>query len=98
MAVTDLIDQAQAAGVRFVLDDSRVGLRGDQGAVAEWAPRLRRHKHALLIELQKRLAGLHRIWVIRPPMRDAFAVACPQGATADEVRNVWTGAVVEPRP
>jgi len=96
MAVRDLLDQAAESGVIFVLAGTRVGLRGDPAAVAEWAPRLRQHRAAVLREVQKRQAGLHRIWIIRPPMRAAFTVACPQGATADEVRAVWWGADVEP--
>ena len=96
MAVKDLLDQAEMAGVRFVLEGARVGLRGDRDAINEWAPRLRPHRAAILREVQKRLAGLHRIWIIRPPWRAAFTVACPQGATEAEVRSVWVGADVEP--
>lgn len=96
MGVKDLIDQAEAAGVIFILRGRRVGLKGDSVAIAEWAPRLRQHRAAVLREVQKRLAGLHRIWIIRPPWRAAFTVACPQGATEPEVRLVWAGADVEP--
>ncbi|HRP26648.1 MAG TPA: hypothetical protein PLN31_20245 [Azoarcus taiwanensis] len=96
MAVKDLLDQAETAGVRFVLEGARVGLRGDRDAINEWAPRLRQHRAAVLREVQKRLADLHRIWIIRPLLRAAFTVACPQGATEAEVRSVWTGADVEP--
>ena len=97
MAVTDLIDQAAEAGVIFVLAGNRVGLRGDPTALKEWAPRLRQHRGAVLREVQKRQRGMHLIWIIRPPLRAAFTVACPQGATAAEVRAVWTGADVEPK-
>ena len=96
MAVTDLIDQAEAAGVLFVLHCNRIGLRGDPTVIGEWAPRLRKHRGAVLREIQKRQAGMYRIWIIRPPMRAAFTVACPQGATAAEVRAVWINADVEP--
>jgi len=96
MAITDLLDQAAEAGVIFVLNGNRVGLRGDPAAIKEWAPRLRKHRAAVLREVQKRQAGMHRIWIIRPPMRAAFTVACPQGATAAEVRAVWINADVEP--
>ena len=96
MGVKDLIDQAEAAGVIFILRGRRVGLKGDSVAIAQWAPRLREQRAAVLREVQKRLAGLHRIWIIRPPLRTAFTVACPQGATEAEVRLVSTGADVEP--
>ena len=96
MGVKDLIDQAEAAGVIFILRGRRVGLKGDSVAIAQWAPRLREHRAEVLREVQKRLAGLHRIWIIRPPLRAAFTVACPQGATEAEVRLVWTDADVEP--
>ncbi len=96
MAVTDLVEQAAKSGVTFVLKGNRVGLRGDHAAVKEWAPRLREQRAAVLREVQKRIAGLHRIWIIRPPLRTAFTVACPQGATEAEVRLVWAGADVEP--
>ena len=97
MAIADLLDQATEAGVIFVLAGNRVGLRGDPTAIKEWAPLLRKQRGAVLREVQKRQAGLHRIWIIRPPMRAAFTVACPQGATAAEVRAVWINADVEPQ-
>ena len=96
MAVINLVDQAEEAGVIFVLNGPRVGLRGDPTAIKEWAPRLRKQRGAVLREVQKRQAGMHRRWIIRPPMRAAFTVACPQGATAAEVHAVWPSATVEP--
>ena len=96
MVVSELVDKAAADGVTFVLNGSRVGLRGDPAKVKEWAPRLRKDRGAVLREVQKRVAGLHRIWIIRPPWRAAFTVACPQGATEAEVQSVWVGADVEP--
>ena len=96
MAVTDLVEQAAKSGVTFVLKGNRVGLPGDHPAVKEGAPRPRGPRAAVLREVQERIAGLHRIWIIRPPLRTAFTVACPQGATEAEVRLVWTGADVEP--
>ena len=96
MAVKDLLDRAEMDGVRFVLEGARVGLRGDRDAINEWAPRLRQHRAAVLREVQTRLAGLHRIWIIRPPLRTAFTVACPQGATEAEMSLVRSGADVEP--
>ena len=98
MAVVDLIDQAIEEGVIFMLDGPRVGLRGVTAVLSKWAPRLRVHRGEVLKEVQKRLAGLHRLWVIRPPRRAAFTAACPQGATEREVLGVWPGAIVEPIP
>ena len=95
-AVIDLIERASEAGVIFLLRDRGVVLRGDPAVVPEWLPLLRRHRHEVLIEIQKRQAGMYRLWVIRPPLRAAFTVAVPQGATAEEVRGVWPNADVEP--
>lgn len=40
-------------------------------------------------------AGKHNAWRVRLAGRAPFIVLCAQGATADEVRAQWPGAVVE---
>ena len=93
MAVKDLPIEPKMDRCAFVLEVCAViGLRGDRDAINEWAPRLRQHRAAVLREVAAaRLAGLHRIWIIRPPLRTAFTVACPQGATEAKIEfgSVW---------
>lgn len=97
MAVIDLLEQVDAAGVRLVLDGNRVGLRGDPVAVKEWAQRLKPFRDEVLEEVRRRRAGVHVYWIIRPPRRGAFAVAVQGGATHDEVKGVWHDAEIEPK-
>ena len=97
MAVIELLEQAEGAGVRLVLDGSRVGLRGCPLAVKEWAERLRPRRDEVLAEMQRRMSGVHVYWIVRPPFREAFAISVFGGATLEEVRSVWHDAEVRPQ-
>lgn len=97
MAVIDLLEQAEGVGVRIVLDGQRVALRGCPLAVKEWAERLRPFRDEVVTEMQRRMSGVHVYWIVRPPLREAFAIAVSGGATIDEVKGVWHNAEIRPQ-
>lgn len=87
MALTpdQLIEQAAAAGCRFVLDGERVGLRGDPVKVSELAPRFRPYKAALLRALQQQAQVERKTWRVHVPGRAPFSLTCMQGCSRAEL-------------
>ena len=55
MVLTDLLNQAQSAGVVLFLDGDRIGVRGDPAVTAEWLPRLRPYRDEVLAALAARV-------------------------------------------
>lgn len=80
-----LVSEAVGAGVKFMIDGDRVGLRGDPARVAEFAQRMRPYRNSLLQVLRERGLAAHKAWRVCVPGRPEFGLICVQGCTRDEL-------------
>lgn len=59
ICAVDLIEEAEAAGVRFEIRHGKLSLYGDRATLDRWLPALRKHRVAVLVAVRSRIE-VHR--------------------------------------
>lgn len=91
MDARDLLAQAERLQISVFAEGDRLVVR----PVQKLPPELRQQLVDLKPEILK--VAPRRRWRVTPPGREPFGVDCLVApVTPDEVRGVWSGAVVEP--